>query len=411
MEEQMRNIPTVLITLALSSAAILGFTARSASAAEEPVRQEKEWTMLVFLNGHNNLDSFGAKDINEMEKVGSSDQVNVVVQWASMKNQDTRRLLVQKDSDPTKVTSPTVQSLPRVDMGNPNNLVEFIRWAAENYPAKRYFVDVWDHGSGWHLLSDGITTRDISWDDYTHNSITTEELGVAMREISRVIGKKVSLYGSDACLMAMAEVGSEMAEAAEVMVGSEDLEPGDGWAYEGILSRLVARPEASGRELGAMVVEAYIQSYSGGSQGTSDVTQSAFDLTRTSELHAAVASLGAQLRGLEKTDRAKVVKSINDALNFYYSDYVDLGDFLGFLSQSRIPSIDSTVVDGARRALQGYVVANGATGRFRAAQGVSIWAPTYKSTFNRYSSRYRGLTFHKETAWGDTLQHILQDLQ
>ena len=405
----MRRIPAIISSLVLSS--VVGMATAHAAPGSMPVRPVKEWTMLVFLNGHNNLDSFGAKDINEMEKVGSSDSVNVVVQWASMKNRDTRRLLVQKDNDPNNVTSPAVQSLPRVDMGNPNSLIEFVQWAQENYPAKKYFIDVWDHGSGWHLLSDGVTARDISWDDYTNNSISTEELGAAMREIARVLGQKVSLYGSDACLMAMAEVGTEMADAAEVMVGSQETEPGDGWAYDGILQRLVANPEADARGLGAMVVEAYAASYTGGTQGTDDVTQSAFDLTKSREFFAAVGNLGAQLRKLEKADRAKAVKAMGDALNFYYSDYVDMGDFLAQLEKTRIAAIDSAVVAEARQAIDSYVVANAATGKYRASKGVSIWGPTYKSTFNRYASRYRGLTFHKETAWGDTLQHMLQDLQ
>jgi hypothetical protein len=232
-----------------------------------------------------------------------------------------------------------------------------------------------------------------------------------MREVARVLGQKVSLYGSDACLMAMAEVGTEMMDSAEVMVGSQETEPGDGWAYEGILERLVAKPEADGRELGAMVVEAYVESYSGGSQGTDDVTQSAFDLSKSRELFAAVGNLGAQLRKLEKADRAKAVKAMGDSLNFYYSDYVDMGDFLAQLEKTRIAAIDSSVVAEARQAIEGYVVANAATGKYRASKGVAFWGPTYKSTFNRYASRYRGLTFHKETAWGDALQHMLQDLQ
>ncbi len=407
----MRRHLVAPLSLILASIVSFSSTLASAGVEKDPTRPMKEWTFLVFLNGHNNLDSFGAKDINEMEKVGSSDDLNVVVQWASMKNRDTRRLYVQKDTNASAVSSPVVQSLPRVDMGDPRNLVEFVRWAAENYPAKKYLVDVWDHGSGWHLMSGEVNARDISWDDYTGNSISTEELGVSMREIAGVLGQKVSVYGSDACLMAMAEVGAEVADGAEVMVGSQELEPGDGWAYDGILSGLAAKPDASAQELGAIMVDSYIRSYSGGTQGSDDVTQSAVDLSKLGELNASIAELGGSFRKLEKADRAKVVKASTDALNFYYADYVDLGDFLSQLEKSRIAEVDSAVIAGAKQALQSFVVANEGTGVYKAAQGISIWSPNYKSTFNRYISRYRGLAFHKETVWGDTLQHLLQDLQ
>jgi hypothetical protein len=59
----------------------------------------KEWNFLVFLNGKNNLDRFGADNINQMETVGSSKDLNILVQWASNRNGDTRRLLVRKDAD------------------------------------------------------------------------------------------------------------------------------------------------------------------------------------------------------------------------------------------------------------------------------------------------------------------------
>src|SRR4030095_7378204 len=43
-----------------------------------PVR---DWTLLVYLAGDNNLSSAGAVDLEEMKKVGSTDRVNVVAQY------------------------------------------------------------------------------------------------------------------------------------------------------------------------------------------------------------------------------------------------------------------------------------------------------------------------------------------
>ncbi|RYZ63607.1 MAG: hypothetical protein EOP09_17385 [Proteobacteria bacterium] len=122
------------------------FNAVAAHAA--PV--EKEWTLLVYMNGFNSLDDFTTADLNEMEKIGSTDQTSIVVQWASLQTKAVKRVYVTKDQDPDQVTSPVVQNLGQTDMGDYRNLVEFVRWAHENYPAKHYFIDVWNHGSGWH---------------------------------------------------------------------------------------------------------------------------------------------------------------------------------------------------------------------------------------------------------------------
>jgi hypothetical protein len=53
-------------------------------AAQQPETQDPTakalWTVLVFLNADNNLESFGVRDFREMARIGSTDKVNVIVQ-------------------------------------------------------------------------------------------------------------------------------------------------------------------------------------------------------------------------------------------------------------------------------------------------------------------------------------------
>ncbi|HWU42127.1 MAG TPA: clostripain-related cysteine peptidase, partial [Bdellovibrio sp.] len=144
----MNHLSRVLLCLFL----FLGAT----SQAAEPM---KEWNFLVFINGVNNLDSYGAQNINQMETVGSTDKMNILVQWGSWANPNVTRLLVQKDDDTSKVTSPVVQSLGGTDMGDWKELVRFVEWANQNYPAKHYFIVVWDHGNGWHLTANNTNSE------------------------------------------------------------------------------------------------------------------------------------------------------------------------------------------------------------------------------------------------------------
>jgi hypothetical protein len=164
--------------------------------------------------------------MKQMEKVGSTSDINIVSQWASYGRGTTDRLYVVKSDRPNKVVSPVVQSLGNIDMGDWHNLVDFIKWGVQNYPARHYFVDVWDHGSGWHSLRlQGGEARsqfkpfDISFDDNTGNAITTQQLGESLAEAAKAIGHKVDLYASDACLMGMAEVAHELTDSVEVFGG------------------------------------------------------------------------------------------------------------------------------------------------------------------------------------------------
>ena len=46
-----------------------------------PIKNDTaEWTVMIYLDADNNLESAGIDDISEMEMVGSSDDVNIVVQ-------------------------------------------------------------------------------------------------------------------------------------------------------------------------------------------------------------------------------------------------------------------------------------------------------------------------------------------
>ncbi|TFG91260.1 MAG: hypothetical protein E4H15_06245, partial [Syntrophobacterales bacterium] len=65
-----------------------------------PSRGEGTWTIISYMNGDNDLESFIVGDLNEMEKVGSSDDVSMVVQIDARTGsstggwKDTRRYLV-----------------------------------------------------------------------------------------------------------------------------------------------------------------------------------------------------------------------------------------------------------------------------------------------------------------------------
>ena len=181
------------------------------------------------------------------------------------------------------VTSPIVQDMGAVDMGDYRSLINFVQWGVQNYPAKHYFIDVWDHGSGWHAIQAqarfGIKPLDISWDDNTGHSFTTAQLGQALAESAKIIGHKVDVYGSDACMMAMAEVALNVraVDSVQIYAGSEEEEPGAGWPYDALLAKWNAMDSASAADVGKILTHEYVASYKdGGENQPADVTFSAF---------------------------------------------------------------------------------------------------------------------------------------
>lgn len=374
---------------------IAGLTVHTQANAAAPV--SKEWTMLLFLNGHNNLDSFGHMNMKQMQSVGSTNDVNLVVQWASLKNKNTKRVYVKKGS------YDVIQDMKPVDMGDYQQLIEFVRWGVANYPAKKYFIAVWNHGNGWHIMNNEIRPTDISYDDLSGNQITTEQLGLAMTESAKIIGHKVDMYGSDACLMSMFEVAGEMADSVSTFVGSQEVEPGEGWPYDTFLKAWTAQPTMSSNDLGILLSKEYLKAYSaGGSYSTQDVVFSALDLTKLPGVYTALSSYKNDLVIAVQKDPNAIRGLAGSTQDFTYTDYKDMLHFSKLVASSSLvmPAKQADL----ENAMKSLVISNDVSSNYRNATGISVWLPTSQWTYDTYKDRYNQLQFNKATGWGEFLK-------
>jgi hypothetical protein len=390
-------------TLLALSALVLGFGFGPLAKAD--AAQPKDWTFLVFLNGNNNLDSFGALNINQMEKIGSTGKVNVVVQWASLETHRVKRLLIKKDNDSNRVTSPVIQDMGSVDMGDWHSVVDFVKWGVQNYPANHYFVDIWDHGSGWHSKNAagiGFNPMDISWDDLTGNHMTTKQMAMALDESAKVIGHKIDLYASDACLMAMVEIANEVKDSVSVYAGSEETEPGAGWPYDTFLQRWNSMSDTSPQAVAKALSEEYAKSYQ---RGSSKVTFSAFDLQFLPAFNRAMLGFSKSFQGMNASSLKQVAKVASKSQYFTNADYVDAIDFLTNLKSASIPGVSASSMNEVNEALKPLILTSNNVG-FPKAHGMTLWIPTSSYTYNQYADLYSQLSFDHETRWSDVLKSI-----
>ncbi len=351
---------------------------------------DKEWTIMVYVNGKNNLEPYALKDMNEMEKIGSTDKVNVVTEtgliagYGTLPWTGTARFLIKKDADTNKVTSPILQNLGKSDMGDYKNVVAFVKWAQTNYPAKHYMLVVWNHGAGWIKSRSPEVTKGISYDDETGNHINTPQMGLMMKAIG-----KIDVYGSDACLMQMPEVDYEIKDYVNYIVGSEETEPGDGYTYDLLLGPLVKKPTMSAMELGKLAVNAYADHY-----GTQDHTQSLVD---SAKLNGLVAPVNAFVKAAMAANEKALIKSaMSSAQAYAYAENKDLWHFLSLYAAS---SKDANVKATAK-ALQTYltgdlVLLNRANANYANSHGLAIYMPNYTN------SAYNALAWANATQWDE----------
>jgi hypothetical protein len=256
-----------------------------------------DWTFMVYLDGDNNLESAGIDDFLEMASVGSTADVKILVLFDRVPGYnteygnwtDTRRGLVNAGDVPNASWG---TSMGELNMGDPQTLINFVEWGMQNFPATRYAVVLWDHGSGWHkaLTEDSLVFKGVCWDQTSGDDyLRMKEVRTALQTIEND-EEEPELVGFDACLMAMVEVAYEIRQHASVMVGSEEVEPGDGWPYNTILADLVGDPAMTASELGTTIVVRYFESYG------NNWTQSAVNLALMDVLAAEIDSLAQTLR-------------------------------------------------------------------------------------------------------------------
>jgi len=277
----------------------------------------KEWTVIIYWDGDDNdiqTDLINAFREMAIARVGSTDQVNIVIQFDRYPGNSayggwsiTHRFFLTPGMEPTEANAITdwgdKQGGGReVDMSDPDVLRDFIKWAVRNYPAKRYALIVADHGFGWKGLAIDNTNY--------QRTMSIKQLRQAIEE-SHV---HFDLLNLDACLMQMIEVAHELWYAGiDILVGSEA--GGRTWPYAEILQSIMQKPGMSAEEIGEIIVDRYISSH----PEDTDITLSVVKVRRVKVLTAVVKELSLGILNdyplQEVKDRAAaVMEGINSAV-------------------------------------------------------------------------------------------------
>lgn len=355
----------------------------------------KEWTVMVFLSARNDLERFAIEDINEMEKVGSDRRINIVVQFAGLEASP-KRYYIDEDQDMYTINSTVVERPANVDMGSWKHLVEFAKWTKAKYPAKRYMLVVWNHGDGWKNIKNFSANKGIAYDDITGNYITTEQLGFAMKEIGRV-----DIISFDACLMQMAEVAYEIKNYADVILASEETEPGAGYPYDKMLPQMIKNPSAPLEQIVTKMIKEFHKYYyyKGKASTHSALRTGAFDGFANLLNEWADAAVNSN-------EKSGIKSAVSYAKSYAIADNKDLYDFIENVN-TRIT--DSVLIEKGKR-LQSYIKTNlviysaatlKGSGVDEMSHGIAVYLPGYG-----YSSYYDKLTWARDARWDEFLKSL-----
>jgi hypothetical protein len=356
-----------------------------------------DYTFMVYMVG-SDLESklhAASKDIREMVNAGSTSRVNVIIETGGGNAQSTIEDDKRRFIDFTKVQRhevlnnnfTTLSDLGQQNMGDPKTVSDFIIWGMTEFPAKKYAIIFWDHGSGINGFG-----RDIL---FNNDTLNLGEINTAFALAKKTTNKNFELIGFDACLMASIEVANTIKSFGNYMVSSEEVEPSWGWDYTAILRNLTENPEQDGVSLGRTIADSFLKhsqtfATSQGFDAQQIVTLSVVDLTKISQLIKELDSLSSYVDG-KVTDFPSAISLINsmDFTERYgqsargSSGLADLYDLTSNI-EAEYPQ-SKNLVDAVKMALKSAIVYKLNGESKPNANGLSIYMPLRESEFSNSS--------------------------
>ncbi|MFZ7121977.1 MAG: clostripain-related cysteine peptidase [Eubacteriaceae bacterium] len=337
---------------------------------------KKKYTFLIYMNGSDleTENNAGTSDLYEMMKVGSNENINIVIETGGTKNwknhfidsSQNQRWLVKKNNLKKLI------DLGAKNMGQADTLSDFITWGIKEYPSEKYALILWNHGGG--------SISGFGYDEkYNYDTLLLLELENALKDAYEVTNTKFEIIGFDACLMSSLETADIVSPYTNYLVASTELEPSIGWEYTSFLKN-ISGEDMNGEDVGIEIANSFINDAKANDLNES-VTLSVTDTRNIDEVkknfELFVKDANEELYDLKVFN--DISRSISKA-EFYggqspgegYSNMLDLGDMASNLSDE-YKEIAKKITNSIEKAVV-YQVKGKAKEQ---STGLSIYFPYY----------------------------------
>jgi hypothetical protein len=377
------NFVLTIVMIVVLSASLTG----TASAAQS---DKAKWTVMVYMSGDNDLESYVVPDIEtELASTGSSADVQVVALVDRGPGYDTSygdwqtTKLFHVSQGMTAASENAVADWGERDMADPQTLIEFVDWARTTYPADHYALYFWGHGWNWRP---GYVMRD----DTNNDTLDMGELKAALPSLGFI-----DMVAYDGCNMAALEVEQLWHGHATAVSHSEEYVVSEGVQYDQVLAQLAANPGMSADQLAI----ATSQSASQDKTWSAVAVDSRFDALLTAVDQWSVALKN----GLPKY-RKQYKQAFTKTQSFWQApEDKDLYD-MAYEINRLVPDANiKRKSQAVMSAISAVVLHERHVNKYAGSHGITIYHISKPSEKGNLYTYYRTLDFAKLTGWDEFL--------
>lgn len=404
------------------------------------------WSFLTYMQADNDIISQVAHNCKDMQKVGSTNEINILLQLQRPSEKVSSRYKILQNAIVEK-NSTKYEALGNFE----DAIINSMEWVAGDFPARHYALVLWNYSNNGADRSSFISQSPNSWlmppgmqrsfrqsnamfrDHIEQYMLDTASLGNACRRIKTSIKKNIDVLGIDACLMGLFEIAYEVKDAVDFLIVSQHAKPTTGWSYAGVLSTLIGIPTISTEEFGTAITRTYADLYGHGQHATPTYTLATVNLSKIPAAVEAFNKVIGTLKQLQSLDSAASAASIKAArantVAFSVPDYIDLIDFFDnldteFSSIATAPRKDKKVENPykslfnktikelslatteAKEKISQAITAAALGPSFEGkAHGLSVYFPADC----RFDNDYRSTRFAQETEWVTCLKALRKE--
>jgi predicted CopG family antitoxin len=417
---------------------------------------EKEWTIMIYMAGDNNLAVDMAYAMEQIKSVAAAgtDSPNydgnspaIPTLYCDFSEPGKPRY-VRSYKVPNKTYQ--VPKKENENAANPRSILNFVDWCLNKVDVEndgeitfgrrgqKYALIFSGHSLGFQdigLFKDETSGKSMKMSDFydmlqglVGNKKELREIAESHgwlgedREVEdKLLGQKLDILGFDSCVMGMLEVGYQFNAVAKTMIASEGSVPSAGWTYAKILGCLAREHNRNvdTREVAAQFVKEFIHSQDSYTVGGVSVDMAAWDLSRLNRLADAFIGLSEALIDCFEDPETRIYRQMERAMlhvhwkcqSYMYDQNVDLGDFCELLDREcgliaeeigegddiellkRVQKECRTVL----KELQKAVILSGFSGGgYQYSNGVSVFFPWSREAYEVSRKNYESLSFAKD---------------